>query len=203
MGFTDWDWSATGRRRARRVASSSGHTGDLTAGPVAPVRPAMGDLWWDTATKTMTVWNGMDWLEVRTGEETAPLPPSFPRPDPTMPAGSMVLVVDGSLADPLAREPDVVDAYRERMEDTAERWAAKHGFTIARGSWSTLPPVDPTVVVPLRLEAYLVPRTDGVWGEIRAAMEEDREDREEAFTAPEYPDAPRPPIVVHIEPEPV
>ena len=44
-------------------------------------------------------------------------------------------------------------AYRNRMEDTAERWAAKHGFVIARGSWSTLPPIDPTIDVPVRLEA--------------------------------------------------
>jgi hypothetical protein len=151
----------------------------------------------------MMVWNGVDWLEVRTGGPTAPLPPSFPRPDPTMPAGSMVLVVDGRLDDALAREPEILRAYRDRMEDTAERWADRHGFTVIRGSWSTLPPVDPTIEVPIRLECYLSPRTDGVWGEIRDAMDEDAEDLAAAAAVGGSmdPDPVQPPIVVHIAPD--
>jgi hypothetical protein len=63
--------------------------------------------------------------------------------------------------------------------------------------------VDPTIEVPIRLECYLSPRTDGVWGEIRDAMDEDAEDLAAAAAVGGSmdPDPVQPPIVVHIEPD--
>lgn len=209
VGFTDWDWGSDkgrGHRRRSRHVPLPAVGGMVTMAEYPPDDPAMGDLWFDSAKSRTMVWNGVDWLHVVTGgSPTGRLPPSFPRPDPTMPPGSMVLVVDGSLDDALAREEEIVRAYRARMEATAERWADKHGFDVARGSWSTLPPVDPMVMVPLRLECYLTPCTHGVWGEVWAARAEDAADLAAAAAVGGSmdPDPVQPPIVVHIEPEPL
>jgi hypothetical protein len=213
MGFTDRDWGDLGwttktglSRRPRHVTPSAGT--DFTAGPVAPSAPRMGDTWYDTVKGHMSVWNGADWLTVITTppdgglvRPTSPTSPPRPflRPDAAVPAGGMVLVVDGSLTDELAREVEVVEAFKDRMERTAEIWADRHGYTIARGSWSTLPPVDRLVTVPLRLECFLAPRTDGEWPAIHAAVAEDAADR--AFVTPMDQLPADGPYVVHIGPD--
>lgn len=103
-----------------------------------------------------------------------------PRPNPLDPDGAEVLVVDGHLSDKQGRDTVIVRAYRTQLEDTAERWCARYGYTIHRASWSQLPPVHPTVTVPFRLECWLAPRTDPPWPELRRALAEDAEDREAA-----------------------
>lgn len=188
MGFTDRDWSDT--RRRRHVTPPVG-VGGITAGSM-PVDPSMGDLWFDTVSSTTYVWNGSRWDQVLA---PPPGPGVFPRPDPTMPDGSMVLVVDGVLSAIAAVEPDQLRAYRDQMMVTAERWATAHGYGIARGSWATRPTVAGFDEL-IRLECYLSPITDGVWGEIHTARAQDAADRAVARSGPPSPaDGP---IVVHV-----
>lgn len=168
--------------------------GGITAGSM-PVDPSMGDLWFDTTSSNTYVWNGSHWDQVLAAP---PGPGVFPRPDPTLPDGSMVLVVDGVLSALAAIEPDTLRRYRGRMEETAERWAAERGYTVTRGSWSTSPATAGFDEL-IRLECYLSPVTVGVWGEIHAARAEDAADR-----AAEAPTARRPgdgPVVVHVAPD--
>lgn len=177
--------------------------GEITAGSSPPHGPGrvVGDLWhdWSSGAGVTYVWTGAAWTPIDI--ETSRLDVRrHPRPNPRDPDGSMVLVVDGSITDADGRLPGVVERYREQMVTAAGDWADRHGFTVLRSSWATVPPVDPWVTVPIRLECYLAPITVGVWGEVRAAMAEDAAEiaAERAAAGTPGPDPDDGPPIVHI-----
>src|SRR3954468_13998566 len=136
----------------------------VTFGDTRPPHPDVGDIWRDLDGNLRT-FDGHRWAPICDpetvswdgwGDTRAPRTHRrHPVPDPTMPPGSMVLVVDGRLCDADGRDVDLVRRYRGMMEAIAEDWASRRGFVIYRGSWSSVPPVDAFVDVGIRLECFL------------------------------------------------
>lgn len=75
-------------------------------------------------------------------------------------------------------EPTAVDRARETLVRQLDRHCEERGLLTVEVHWSarteTAAPGDPQQVL---LEADLRPRRDGIWGSIRAAMDEDAADR--------------------------
>jgi hypothetical protein len=78
------------------------------------------------------------------------------------------------------RDPELLDGARNRLVEQLERMTTTTGYQVAQVRWETDPPVDETDTVMLRLEASCVPRTDGEWPALHAALAEDERDREAA-----------------------
>jgi hypothetical protein len=81
-----------------------------------------------------------------------------------------------------AADPDRVDSARGKLAHQLDRHAQDHGLEVLEVNWSTAELADPHQIE-LELSAQLRPRLDGEWASIRAAIEEDQADREEARLA--------------------
>jgi len=79
-----------------------------------------------------------------------------------------------------AHDSEMVDRVRVRLIETAQRYMDTHGYTNVGISWEMTQPNDPTGVYLMRLEVEILPRTDGQWPAIHAAIAEDEADRAEA-----------------------
>jgi hypothetical protein len=77
----------------------------------------------------------------------------------------------------------LVDRVRVKLVDRAQRYMDKYGYTGVNIRWELSPPIDPTGLYLLRLEAEMFPRTDGEWPSIRQAIAEDEADRAELADA--------------------
>jgi hypothetical protein len=80
-----------------------------------------------------------------------------------------------------ATDPEMVNRVRERLVAAGQRYMDTHGYTSSEIAWSMNHPDDPTGLYVVRLEVYMLPRTDGEWPAIRQAIEEDEADRAEAL----------------------
>jgi hypothetical protein len=81
-----------------------------------------------------------------------------------------------------AADPDRVDSARGKLAHQLDRHAQDHGLEVLEVNWSTAELADPHQIE-FELAAQLKPRLDGEWASIRAAIEEDQADREEARLA--------------------
>jgi hypothetical protein len=79
-----------------------------------------------------------------------------------------------------ATDPAMVDRVRADLVAEAQRHMDTHGYTSSEISWEMNQPSDPMGVYVMRLDMSMVPRTDGEWPAIRAAIAEDEADRAEA-----------------------
>jgi hypothetical protein len=79
-----------------------------------------------------------------------------------------------------AADPDMVNRVRERLVAAGQRYMDAHGYTSTEIAWSMNHPDDPSGLYVVRLEVMMVPRHDGEWDAIRAAIAEDEADRAEA-----------------------
>jgi len=90
------------------------------------------------------------------------------------------------LAAKLTLEPDLVDRARKTLAHHLDRYCQVNGYvvdpeTVSWGSWV----MDEDGTTDIQLQVELVPRMDGVWGEIRQALAEDEADRQAATEAAE------------------
>ncbi len=79
-----------------------------------------------------------------------------------------------------AHDPAMVDRVRADLVAEAQRHMDTHGLTSSEISWEMSQPSDPLGIYVMRLDMAMVPRTDGEWPAIRAAIAEDEADRAEA-----------------------
>jgi len=79
-----------------------------------------------------------------------------------------------------AHDPEMVDRVRDRLVETARRHMDTHGYDSTDINWAMTQPSDPADVYVMRLTVAMVPRTDGQWPAIHAAIAEDEADRAEA-----------------------
>jgi hypothetical protein len=79
-----------------------------------------------------------------------------------------------------ANDPVMVDRARVDLVTEAQRHMDTYGYVSESVSWEMNQPSDPLGVYVMRLEMRMLPRTDGEWPAIRAAIEEDEADRAEA-----------------------
>jgi hypothetical protein len=89
-------------------------------------------------------------------------------------------------------DPAEINAARVELAARLDAHCAARGMAVATVRWESEATHDATATVLMRLVADLVERTDGVWGEIRAALAEDAADRLEAAEA--TAEVPQPPF---------
>lgn len=86
------------------------------------------------------------------------------------------------LSEATSRHPELVDNARSHLSELLDRHAEECGLTVLEVNWASFDYNDPHIVE-IELSAKLAPRTDGEWASIRAAIEEDQADRDEALHA--------------------
>lgn len=79
----------------------------------------------------------------------------------------------------------ILAAARRALADDLDRYCEAQGMTVDPETvrWNSSPSFEDTSTTEITLEATVIPRTDGVWGEIRAALAEDAADRQAATEA--------------------
>lgn len=93
------------------------------------------------------------------------------------PSERQVFTVQVYLDRVAATDPALIDRARADLRIRVDRHVISHGWIVAHVVETTDPPDGPGDPVLLRLEALLVPRTDGEWPSIRQALLEDQADR--------------------------
>jgi hypothetical protein len=88
------------------------------------------------------------------------------------------------LAATLAVDPAIAAHTKRALADRLDRYCEAQGMTVDPETvrWDSFL-VDVSGITEITLEATVIPRTDGVWGEIRAALAEDAADRQAATEA--------------------
>lgn len=104
-----------------------------------------------------------------------------PLPKHSAALGATVRFVTRYLLSPAhIHDEAVLAAARRRVVRRTEEHARAHGFVIGDDATWEIVDAGDAAPVELHLEVSLTERLDGVWGEIRHALREDREDRERA-----------------------
>jgi len=77
-------------------------------------------------------------------------------------------------------DPATVELAKERLFAQATQYLDTYGYVGTQVRYITDPPMDVTAEVTMRLEVEMLPRDDGEWASVHAAIAEDEADRAEA-----------------------